>query len=271
MALVCLMASVIGLTIESVFPDCNQESTPRIFNGSMAPRVNKSLFAESGVTILWSRAGTINDAFGYKTNHYVPLVEEAEEMDVESICVGLSSLKQETNAQDRSEIESSKDVEHPVVTKVKLTREENNSEKKPVLQQSKLATFLVVQKQMEEEGSTKSERGKPVMETAMVNIKDIGLFYEKVPLLTQEEKYCICLNVRTPERSYEFPRSNESGAKRAFIFVWFEKFHWLAYSKYLDGAFCLPCVLFGRATGHKIQKLDKLFKSPLTYWTSALS
>lgn len=271
--LICLMAltSVIGLTIESVFPDCNQESTQRIFNGSMAPRVKKSWFPASKVTILWSRIGTINNAFGYKANHCVPLVEEAEEMDVESVCVELNNLKQETSPQNRSDAGPSKDVEHPVVKKVKLTTDEKNSKKKPALQQSKLAGFLGVQKQVVEERSIKSERGKPVMETAMVNVKDIGLFYEKVPLLTQEEKYDLCLNVWRPERSYEFPRSNESGAKRAFSFNWFERFPWLAYSKYLDGAFCLPCVLFGRATGHNMQKLDKLFKSPLTYWTSASS
>ena len=180
-------------------------------------------------------------------------------MDVESVCVELDNLKQETNPQDGSDTgEPSKDDEHPVAKKVKLTTKENNSKKNPSLQQSKLATFLGVQKQIDEEGSTKSERGKPVMETTMVNVKDIGLFYEKVPLLTQKEKYDLCLNVWRPERGYEFPRS-------------FERFPWLAYSKYLDGAFCLPCVLFGRATSHNMQKLDKLFKSPLTYWTSASS
>ena len=131
----------------------------------------------------------------------------------------LDNLKQETNPQDGSDTgEPSKEVEHPVAKKVKLTTKENNSKKNPSLQQSKLATFLGVQKQINEEGSTKSERGKPVIETAMVNVKDIGLFYEKVPLLTQKEKYDLCLNVWRPERRYEFPRSNESGAKRAFSF-----------------------------------------------------
>ena len=78
--LICLMAlaSVISLTIESVFPDCNQESTQRIFNGSMSPRVKKSLFSAPKVTILWSRIGTISNAFGYKANHCVPLVEMKE-------------------------------------------------------------------------------------------------------------------------------------------------------------------------------------------------
>ena len=33
----------------------------------------------------------------------------------------------------------------------------------------------------------------------------------------------------------------------------------------------MPCVLFGRQTGHNSGKLDKLFKSPLTLWSSAHS
>ena len=41
------------------------------------------------------------------------------------------------------------------------------------------------------------------------------------------------------------------------------------YSKYLDGAFCLPYLLFGKDAGRNCWKLDKLFKSPLTYWSSA--
>ena len=40
----------------------------------------------------------------------------------------------------------------------------------------------------------------------------------------------------------------------------------LAYSKYLDGAFCLPCVLFGVQCGRNSNKLGKLYKSPLTLY-----
>ena len=50
-----------------------------------------------------------------------------------------------------------------------------------------------------------------------------------------------------------------------------EKISLLAYSKYVDGAFCLPCVCFGVQCGRNTNKLDKLYKSPLTLWTSAIS
>ena len=52
-----------------------------------------------------------------------------------------------------------------------------------------------------------------------------------------------------------------------------KRFPWLAYSKYLDGAFYLPCVSFGVQCGRNTDKLEKLYKSPLTLtlWTSASS
>eukprot|EP00112_Aurelia_sp_Birch-Aquarium-sp1_P014941 Seg3263.2 transcript_id=Seg3263.2/GoldUCD/mRNA.D3Y31 product="hypothetical protein" protein_id=Seg3263.2/GoldUCD/D3Y31 len=89
-------------------------------------------------------------------------------MDVESACVGLNNLIQEPNPRDKSGNEPSKDVEHTITKKVKLSREENNSKKKPILQQSKLETFLGVQKQTKEERSPKSDRGKPIIEMAKV-------------------------------------------------------------------------------------------------------
>ena len=39
----------------------------------------------------------------------------------------------------------------------------------------------------------------------------------------------------------------------------------------LDGAFCLPCVCFGMECGKNGSRLDKLFRSPLTFWTTAIS
>ena len=43
------------------------------------------------------------------------------------------------------------------------------------------------------------------------------------------------------------------------------------YSKYLDGVFCLPCICFGIQSGKNAARLDKLFQSPLTFWTTAVT
>ena len=74
---------------------------------------------------------------------------------------------------------------------------------------------------------------------------------------------------------FDFPVSVEcSNSKRhfvSFVWGWLKRFPSLAYSKFLDGAFCLPCVFFGFQCGRNSNKLDKLYKTPLTLWTSAMS
>ena len=47
---------------------------------------------------------------------------------------------------------------------------------------------------------------------------------------------------------------------RKFKPEWLVRFPWLAYSKYVDGAFCLPCVCFGMECGKNGSRLDKLFR-----------
>ena len=89
-----------------------------------------------------------------------------------------------------------------------------------------------------------------------------------VKTFSDAEKLHFIENVWTPRNDllFEFPSTVESGKKRKFQRSWFQQYSWLAYSKYLDGAFCLPCVLFGRGA-----TVDKLMKSPITCWTSATS
>ena len=43
-------------------------------------------------------------------------------------------------------------------------------------------------------------------------------------------------------------------------------YSWLCYSPSLDGAFCLPCVLFGDRFPTKTSTIKKLFPQPITQW-----
>ena len=75
-----------------------------------------------------------------------------------------------------------------------------------------------------------------------------------------------------PGKLFDFPVSVEcSNSKRHFVRGWVKRFSWLAYSKFHDGAFCLPCVLFGVQSGRNSNNLDKMYKTPLTLCTSAMS
>ena len=71
-------------------------------------------------------------------------------------------------------------------------------------------------------------------------------------------------NVFKPDKSYSFPISKTNG--RSFLYKWFDNYSWLCYSPSLDGAFCLPCVLFGDRFPTKTSTIKKLFSEPITHW-----
>ncbi|XP_044165353.1 uncharacterized protein LOC122949323 [Acropora millepora] len=99
---------------------------------------------------------------------------------------------------------------------------------------------------------------------------DIGTVYRVIASFTDAEKFRFIESVWKPDLLFEFPASKETcGKQRKFRQEWLVKYPWLVYSKYLDGAFCLPCVCFGMECGKNGAKLDKLFRSPLTFWTTA--
>ncbi|KAK2551621.1 hypothetical protein P5673_027384 [Acropora cervicornis] len=64
-----------------------------------------------------------------------------------------------------------------------------------------------------------------------------------------------------PGKLFDFPVTVEcSNSKRHFVRGWLKRFPWLADSKFLDVQ-----------SRRNSNKLDKLYKTPLTLWTSALS
>ena len=50
---------------------------------------------------------------------------------------------------------------------------------------------------------------------------------------------------------------------------WLIRFPWPVHSKYLDGGFCFPRLSFGVQYGKNAAALDRLFRTPLAFWTSA--
>lgn len=115
-------------------------------------------------------------------------------------------------------------------------------------------------------------RGDPVCRKEDCSQYDVGLVFKEISSYSDQDKLRFIENVWKPGELFDFPASVEcSNSKRHFLWRWLKRFPWLAYSKYLDGAFCLPCVVFGVQCGRNTNKLDKLYKSPLTLWTSAIS
>ncbi|KAM7437095.1 hypothetical protein ABFA07_013217 [Porites harrisoni] len=95
---------------------------------------------------------------------------------------------------------------------------------------------------------------------------DIGTVYRVIASSTDAEKFRFIESVWKPDLLFEFPACGKQQKFRQERLV---KYPWLIYSKYLDGASCLPCVCFGVECGKNGAKLDKPFRSSLTFWTTA--
>ena len=97
---------------------------------------------------------------------------------------------------------------------------------------------------------------------------DIGQIYAHVKRLNDEEKYRFLTNISRPNPDFCYPAT--SGRK--FQHKWLSEFPWLAYSKSLDGAFCLNCVLFAsEESTHNGSKLNRLYRAPFRSWSNATS
>ena len=99
---------------------------------------------------------------------------------------------------------------------------------------------------------------------------DVGIYaFPWAKPLSNEQKYDFVQKCWNPDALFSFPKTAEGKnmSQRSFRHEWLRIYPWLRYSRMYDGAFCLPCVIFGCNS----VKLDKLFKSPLSLWSSAVS
>lgn len=107
----------------------------------------------------------------------------------------------------------------------------------------------------------------PVEETSVFHtVYDIGSYRKKVVKLNDTEIYKLITNVFIPDQSYKFPVRY----KRHFKFQWLSDFPWLGYSPAYDGAFCLPCVLFGDSFLQNVTKYPCFFSIPQSHWPDAV-
>ena len=97
---------------------------------------------------------------------------------------------------------------------------------------------------------------------------DIGLHYNNIKDLSDLEKFDLLNNVWKPSEKFKFPCNANS---RKFQLKWLQQFPWLAYSKQLDGAFCVSCVLFANTESSvNAARMQQLYASPFRTWSKAL-
>ena len=103
--------------------------------------------------------------------------------------------------------------------------------------------------------------------SATYDDNNIGNFCATASSLTHCQRFDKMCNVWKPDDPYSFS-ANSSGRK--FQSKWLKTFNWLTYSKTLDGAFCINCVLFGGESSHDSSKLEHLYESPFCNWNVVL-
>ena len=108
--------------------------------------------------------------------------------------------------------------------------------------------------------------------TCNLELNNDFIQYVSQSSFNDEERFAALEDHFKPNKKYKFPTKQEYGKLRSFQHSWLDEHSWLAYSPHVDGAFCKVCVLFGIESGDKnASKLDKLVKTPLTFWTTAKS
>ena len=112
-------------------------------------------------------------------------------------------------------------------------------------------------------------QSNPVCQKEDCSQYDIGLVFKEINSYSDQDKLKFIENVWKPGELFDFPVSHEcSNSNCHFVWSWLKRFPWLAYSKYLDGAFFYRMFFFGVQCGRNSNKLDILYKPPLTLWTS---
>ena len=82
--------------------------------------------------------------------------------------------------------------------------------------------------------------------------------------------YDISTNILIPDSNSKFSFHTTYEKKRKFNLPWLESHSWLAYSKIVDGAFCVPCLFFVEEVRLSSLKIRNLMTKPLDNWNSPL-
>ena len=298
------LSTVLGAKILSYYPACGDGRIEKIFNCEITPRVTEESDIKNKLHILWCNTTGLKQ--GFKPNHFVLLSckqslsvayqQEANDqyendckLKVQDPPTSICDAKPPVIVLD-SEEQSQRKL--PLKVPQKMTGSANPQTKQK--HESKITSYFVKQESKEVCKDTQSDEvsveaslkrkdtdakipvqvkkqrqklDSPVHESLDPN--DIGLYHGKTEQLKETDKYDLIRNVWKPEENFAFPFRHEGSKRRKFVYPWLTTYKWLAYSKVIDGCFCLPCMLFGVRSGHNATKQVRLVSEPLIYWTSA--
>ena len=234
------------------------------------------------INILWPRSGSLDNTknVSFKPNHFVPVLHYKRPPTVKGKQTKITGLflkgkvQQDTEKlnkcklQEKSmEVSPTKDVNIKKTSVAEDSQSAADNYSEPSLQSCKRLSTVsgkiddeVVGKKTKE-GKSESvvtqrgmnARGDPVIDQCFADKNDICLVVRSVKQLDQDAKLVLLTNIWTPTYNLSFPVSVEgSNRKRKFSPKWLEIYPWLAYSQYVDGAFCKYWVLFGDYQRNKV-------------------
>ena len=286
----CILAlsSVTNRRIQTFYPEFGDYKYKFFFNQTILPRCFVS------INILFCREGVQDANSPFQPNHFVPLVlrdnsykrsypNEAKKSTIpkkkyapkQSIISYPPSTSSQTKHSDSLGV-FNYFKKYPMPKKYVLPSSNNNSSVPEPQQQSDI-TFVDVQQSCSSSSTTlpmfissvSSEEGEAIQlqeSRKAVLDNDKATYIQKIKTLTKNEVLKLATNVFRPDPSHKFLKTNG----RSFLHKWLSSFSWLAYSPSVDGAFCLPCVLFGHSFPLKNKKLSNLFHSALKNWSQAV-
>ena len=89
---------------------------------------------------------------------------------------------------------------------------------------------------------------------------------QKVQAPSISDKFAYLHQHFKPDPQFEFPRTFIGGCKRSFNYVWLDQHKWLCYSVKLNGAFCMPCMLFNGMSDSTGKVSGALVTKPFQTW-----
>ena len=295
------LSSVINRNIVTYYPDCGDRRCKLLFNRQIEPRSpSVAAPAADNLYILFCVDGLIKSGDKFKPNHFVPLIFYSTSQKrkqsqhpisnkvpkktsfLKNACAG-TSKRVEPNIssffiRDEGKLASNAPLNESCLSMESISNVPNAGEScssisanSDNLHQTNINPCLLKPDSSNSTSSMHSEISMPHVQVDVpvpipTNEFDVAFFRKKVIGMNNFQIQNLIRNVFKPDKSYYFPKTNG----RSFRYIWLEEFSWLCYSPTEDGAYCLPCVLFGDRFCTKCANIFKLFSKPLNHWNDAI-
>ena len=89
---------------------------------------------------------------------------------------------------------------------------------------------------------------------------------QKVQVLSKSDKFVYLRQYSKPDPLFKFPKTFIGGCNRIFNHDWVDQHKWLCYSAKLNGAFCMPCLLFNGMSDSTGKVSGALVTKPFQTW-----